>query len=104
MPIDDRVLRKRLPGSVAAKGGQRRSWAGVRQNLAYERAGERQRTYESGAAPSTNCGAAGSLRRPVRSTRDGAHRGQVEKQRPWVELEQALYSSASSARAMSDNA
>jgi hypothetical protein len=40
MPIDDRVLRKRLPGSVAAKGGQRRSWAEVRQNLACERAGE----------------------------------------------------------------
>ena len=39
MPIYDRARRKRLPGLVAARAGQRRSWAEVRRNLACERAG-----------------------------------------------------------------
>lgn len=43
------------------------------------------RTHESRAAPSTGCASMVSLRRLGRSTRDGAHRGRVEKQRPWVE-------------------
>jgi hypothetical protein len=36
MPIDDRVLRKRQPGLIAGRSGQRRSWAEVRRNLACE--------------------------------------------------------------------
>jgi hypothetical protein len=39
IPIEDRTLLERLPGLVAARAGQRHSWAELRRNLARQRAG-----------------------------------------------------------------
>jgi hypothetical protein len=82
MPIAHGVLRKRQPRLVAGRAGQLHFRAELR--LVCERA-EHLRAH-SNRVPGAfhRCRATVDLRRGACNTRGGAHRGRVEKQRPWV--------------------